>query len=124
MGAEHQHVVKAARVHVLRIAKAIPPVRVAEAVAMVVAIAAPIAAPIVATQPLLQAAALARQGVPRYAPAVVLHHARGVRLHVLELVRAHAPEVAISVVWEHARITVNTAVRIAVNSFDTSMHNI
>ena len=117
MGAEHQHAVKAARVHVLRIAKAIPPVQVEEAVA---AIAAPIAAPIVATLLLLQAVALARQGVPLYAPAVVLHHAKGVRLHVLELVRVHAPEVAISAVWEHARITVNTAVRIAVNSFDTS----
>lgn len=74
----------------------------------------------VATPPHPQGAAVALLGVPLYAQAVVQLHARVVGLPVLELVRAHALEVAIQVAWDHARITVNTAVRIAVNSLDTS----
>ena len=113
MGAEHQHAVKAARVHVLRIAKVQPRGQT------LVAMAALTAAPIVAIPPHPQDAAAAQLPAPLCVRAVVLLPVKGVKDHVLELVKAHVPEVAMSVVWGHARIIVNIHVKIVVNFLES-----
>ena len=78
---------------------------------------------IVVIPPRPRDAAAALPGVPLCVRAVVLLPVKGVKDHVLELVKAHVPEVAMSVVWGHARIIVNIRVDIVVN-FLKSLSNL
>ena len=88
MGAEHQHAVKAARVHVLRIAKVQPRGQT------LVAMAALTAAPIVAIPPHPQDAAAALPGALPFVRAVAQPPVKGVSTPVRGLARQHVLAVA------------------------------
>ena len=77
------------------------------------------AKPIVAIPPHPQDAAAALPGAPPFVRAVVLLPVKGVKDHVVEIVKAHVPEVAIQVVWDHARIIVNIHVKTVVNFLES-----
>lgn len=77
------------------------------------------AKPIVVIPPRPRDAAAAQLPAPPCVRAVVLLPVKGVKDHVLELVKPHVPEVAMSVVWGHARIIVNIHVKIVVNFLES-----